>query len=295
MVAGACSTKTTTGAEPAPRADPVKRINQAIEALDWDDVQAALDMIDNDGFEVCSATEADWDSYVESEDQAMKSRYFEFRNNSIYLIEMSGGLHGDIADGIDDAIKEATRPEATGTDHRVLEGHRDAYVDTTHEPAASKLPKLVPDCSFGPAMETNAIFPEWPNDLRWNEFHTLKVEVGVSQGWRSMDAKVLRYCAFPGIRYVLCVFVSPDMEVRQYKLVSITNNELEGPDPALVEPIPITVDTRVRMDGRRLLALPDDTALPGRFPAEVAFDLNPILRRAWIGRRSRHNRNPPPF
>ncbi|KDO17554.1 hypothetical protein SPRG_16786 [Saprolegnia parasitica CBS 223.65] len=295
MVAGACSTKTTTGAEPAPRADPVKRINQAIEALDWDDVQAALDMIDNDGFLVCSATEADWERYVESEDQAMKSRYFELRSNSIYLIEMSGGLHASIADGIDDAIKEATRPEATGTNHRVLKGRRDAYVDTTHEPAASKLPKLSPDCSYGPAMETDAIFPDWPLDLRWGEFHTLKVEVGVSQGWRSMNAKVVRYCTFPGLRYVLCVYVSPDMEVREYKLFSITNNELEGPDPSLVEPIPITVDTPVRMDSHRLLALPDDTALPGRFPAELVLELNPILRGAWVERRSRHNRNPPPF
>ncbi|KDO17553.1 hypothetical protein SPRG_16785 [Saprolegnia parasitica CBS 223.65] len=84
-----------------------------------------------------------------------------------------------------------------------------------------------------------------PAHLRWNEFHTLKVEVGVNEGWRNMNAKVLRYCAFPGLRYVLCVFVSPDMSVREYKLFAITNNELEGPDPSLVEPIPITADTPV--------------------------------------------------
>ncbi|KDO17321.1 hypothetical protein SPRG_17242 [Saprolegnia parasitica CBS 223.65] len=290
-------TTATTNPETIARAsvDPVGAINRAIEALDWDGAQAALDVIDNDGFRVCSATEADWERYVESEDQEMKSRHFEFRDDSIYLVEMSGGLHPAIAGGIDDAIKEATRPKATGTDHRVLEGHRDAYVDTTFEPAASKLPKLSPDCSFGPAMETDAIFPDWPDDLRWNEFHTLKVEVGINEGWRSMNRKVVQYCRFPGLRYVLCVFVSPDMEVRQYKLFSITNNELEGPDPALVNPSPITVDTRVRMDGRRLLALPDDTALPGRFPAELVLELNPILRRAWVRCRSRHNRNPPPF
>ncbi|EQC37614.1 hypothetical protein SDRG_05208 [Saprolegnia diclina VS20] len=279
MIAVACSTK-ATGAKPAgraPRADPVKRINRAIEALDWQAAQAALDVIDNDGYRVCSATEADWDRYVESEEQEMKSRHFEFRDNSIFLIEMSGGLHGSIADGIDDAIKEATRPEVTGTEHRVLWAHRDVYVDTTDEPAANKLPKLEPDCSYGPDPDIGAIKPP---QVRWNEFHTLKVEVGVSQGWRSMNAKVLRYCAFPGIRYVLCVFVPPDMSVRQYKLFSITNNQLEGPAPDLVAPIPITAATRVRMDGRRLLALPDDTALPGRFPPELVLDLNPILKRA---------------
>ncbi|KDO18037.1 hypothetical protein SPRG_21768 [Saprolegnia parasitica CBS 223.65] len=210
MVAGACSTKTTTSAEPAPRADPVKRINQAIEALNWDAVEAAFNVIDNDGFRVCSATEADWDSYVESEDQAMKSRAFEFRDDSIYLIEMSGGLHATIAMGIDDAMLDATGPEATGTDHRVFRAFRDAYVDTTLESAASKLPKLSPDCCYGPARDIGAIKPP---RVHWNEFHTFKVEVGVSQGWRSMDTKVLQYCVFPGLRYVLCVFVSPDMSV----------------------------------------------------------------------------------
>ncbi|EQC37555.1 hypothetical protein SDRG_05154 [Saprolegnia diclina VS20] len=290
-------TAATTNPETIARdsVDPVGAINRAIEALDWDAAQATLDVIDNDGFRVCSATEADWDRYVESEEEEMKSRHFEFRDNSIFLIEMSGGLHGSIADGIDDAIKEATRPEVTGTEHRVLESHRDVYVDTTNEPAARKLPKLVPDLSYGPAMETDAIFPDWPLDLHWPEFHTLKVEVGINQGWRSMNAKMLRYCAFPGIRYVLCVFVPPDMSVRQYKLFSITNNQLEGPAPDLVNPIPITAATRVRMDSRRLLALPDDTALPGRFPAELVLDLNPILRRAWVELRGRHDRNPPPF
>ncbi|KDO34843.1 hypothetical protein SPRG_00904 [Saprolegnia parasitica CBS 223.65] len=279
MVAGACSTKTTTGAEPAPCADPVKRINQAIEALDWDDVQVAFDVIDKDGFRVCSATEAAWDSYVESEDQAMKSSAFEFRDDSIYLIEISGGLHATIAMGIDDAMLEATGPEATGTDHRVFRAFRDAYVNTTLEPAASKLPKLSPDCCYGPARDIGAIKPP---RVHWNEFHTFKVEVGVFQGWRSMNAKVVQYRVFPGLRYVLCVFVSPDMSVREYKLFSITNNELEGEAPARVNPIPITAATRIVLDGRRLLALPDELALPGRFPAEVSLDLHPILEDALL-------------
>ncbi|EQC37615.1 hypothetical protein SDRG_05209 [Saprolegnia diclina VS20] len=102
-------TAATTNPETIARdsVDPVKRINRAIEALDWQAAQAALNVIDNDGFWVCSATEADWDRYVESEEQEMKSRHFEFRDDSIYLIEMSGGLHGSIADGIDDALRNA--------------------------------------------------------------------------------------------------------------------------------------------------------------------------------------------
>ncbi|EQC37616.1 hypothetical protein SDRG_05210 [Saprolegnia diclina VS20] len=82
-----------------------------------------------------------------------------------------------------------------------------------------------------------------------------------------MNAKVLRYCAFPGIRYVLYVFVSPDMQ---------------GPAPDLVPPIPIPGDTRIVLDSRRLLALPNDKALPGRFPAKLVLDLNPILEDASL-------------
>ncbi|EQC30492.1 hypothetical protein SDRG_11808 [Saprolegnia diclina VS20] len=273
MVAGACSTKATTGA------DPVKRINQAIETLDWPAAQAALDVIGNDGFEVCSATEADWDSYVESADQRVNPRFLEYRNNAIYLIEMGGGLHGDIVAGISEAMLVATSPEATGTNARVLRLYHETHINKSSRRAIGGLPKLEPDCCCGPASHIGAIKPA---HLRWNEFHTFKVEVGVSQGWRSMDVKVARYCAFPGIRYVLCVIVSPDMSVREYKLFAITNDELEGPAPDLVPPTPITAATRIVLDGRRLLALPNNTALPGRFPAEVSFTLQPILDAASI-------------
>ncbi|KDO17555.1 hypothetical protein SPRG_16787 [Saprolegnia parasitica CBS 223.65] len=97
-----------------------------------------------------------------------------------------------------------------------------------------------------------------------------------------MNAKVLRYCAFPGLRYVLCVFVSPDMEMRRCKLFSRTNNELEGEAPGLVKPIPITAATRIVLDGRRLLALPDVLVLSERFPAEVSLNLHSILEDALL-------------
>ncbi|EQC37611.1 hypothetical protein SDRG_05205 [Saprolegnia diclina VS20] len=93
---------------------------------------------------------------------------------------MAGRLHGSIAEGIDDAMLEATKPEVTGTYDRVLRERRDAYVDTTHEPAANKLPKLEPDCSYGPALDIGAIKP--PHVHR-TEFHTLKIEVGINEGW----------------------------------------------------------------------------------------------------------------
>ncbi|EQC37612.1 hypothetical protein SDRG_05206 [Saprolegnia diclina VS20] len=63
-----------------------------------------------------------------------------------------------------------------------------------------------------------------------------------------MDRKVVQYCRFPGLRYVLCIFVSPDMGIRD----------------------------------RRLLALPNEMALPGRFPPELVLDVHPILEDASL-------------
>ncbi|KAF0709785.1 hypothetical protein As57867_005748, partial [Aphanomyces stellatus] len=52
------------------------------------------------------------------------------------------------------------------------------------------------------------------------------------------------------------------MDVRQYKLLSVVDNVIEGVAPQEVQPTPITPATVVTLDAHRLLALPVDVALP---------------------------------
>ncbi|KDO35362.1 hypothetical protein SPRG_00211 [Saprolegnia parasitica CBS 223.65] len=261
-------------------ADPVARINDAVDRLDWSCLRRVLAVPGNPGYRLCRATEADFETYVASEDQAFKSRYLALNDGFLFIVEIPSPLHSAIADAVNDLMKLAT-----GTMVTHLESSGDAYVDTSHLPEDQRLSRLEPDGSFGPTDASGAILPA--TLTCWGEYQTIKVEVGVCEGWNHMDRKVLRYAAFTGIQYVLCIYVSPAtastafMAVRQYKLCSFVHNVLEGPPPAAVAPIPITADTEVELDARRLLALPPHVRIPDGFNNTVVLRLNDALRRTW--------------
>ncbi|EQC37605.1 hypothetical protein SDRG_05199 [Saprolegnia diclina VS20] len=267
------------------RVGPVDDVNRSIEALDWSVLEAALKVPGNAGYPLCSMTEADFDVYIESENQDLKSRNLEWHHGVVYIVELNDVMHCRLAIGIDEAIFEAT---GTGCKH--LRSCGSAYIDTTNAPIT--LPKLEPDGCFYPTRSIGPIKPNW---LSWCENHTLKVEVGVHANWVTLDPKTERWCAFPGIRYVLCVHVSHDFAVREYKLFSITNNQLDGPAPHLTAPTPIHAHTRIELDGRRLLALPDDVPLPLGFNASIVFELNPIVQEVWCDYCDSDDPIPPPF
>ncbi|OQR83856.1 hypothetical protein ACHHYP_14179 [Achlya hypogyna] len=163
---------------------------------------------------------------------------------------------------------------ATGTGDTHLQANGATYVE------ALGIPNLSPGLQLRSRPGIGAVLP--PGLNTWAEFQTIKVEIGYSRDWRTMNPKVLEYCAFPGIQYVLCVYVSPANGVRQWKLFSIVNNVLQGPDPQHVAPVAITAATQVELDARRLLALPANVPLPANFNNPVLLQLEPWLREVWF-------------
>ncbi|RHY89436.1 hypothetical protein DYB35_007787 [Aphanomyces astaci] len=69
---------------------------------------------------------------------------------------------------------------------------------------------IEPDESFGPAPNIGAVGPA---NLDWGEFHTLKIEVGVSRGWALLDPKAIHWATFPGVAYILCIRISAHFRV----------------------------------------------------------------------------------
>ncbi|GLE02379.1 hypothetical protein PINS_up011217 [Pythium insidiosum] len=256
----------------------VYKINRAIRCLDVHAVEQALleqaardddqsGQRDDDnappGVFVCQATLLEWQKYVESEAQEMKSRFMTFHDGGIYIVELAG-IHESIERHIEcDIILQGGRWLAN-------RGAR--YVATApilHEP----------DGSFGPEPEVpGAALPAGVVD--WDEYHTLKIEVAVTQRWRDVERKAEIWRTYAGVQYVLCVRVSPTLRVADYALgIIATNGQWEVPFSR--QPI-VGPQTLVRFDCRRLLGLEPGAALPQGFANgndHVEIDLFRIVER----------------
>ncbi|OQR92434.1 hypothetical protein ACHHYP_03708 [Achlya hypogyna] len=265
-----------------PSQHPVRRINNAIRGMDLDHVRTALFSTHmHVGVQVCEASKDDWIKYVKSPSQALASRTMMWRNDAIFIVELSSTIHDEMTIAINHAIVAAT-----GTGEMHLQGHGSAYAD--------RLAHLEPDASFGPTPITGAVLPP---QLSWGEFHTLKIEVGVSRGWDLLNAKAVEWATFPGVEYVLCVRLSKTVAVRQYKLFSVVRllngqGAIEGLAPDHVAPVAIVDGDQVLMNSRRLLGLPPGAPLPAGFAdPNLSIELLPLARRAWVANQRGANAN----
>ncbi|RHZ28605.1 hypothetical protein DYB37_012293 [Aphanomyces astaci] len=248
---------------PAPT-NPVRRINNALRSMNMAHVQTALFTTHLDaGVKVCDATKSDWNRFVNSEYQELISRAMMWRDGAIYIVELPGKIHEIMNRNLEVAIMAAT-----GTFGVHLQPCGATFVDA--------LQHIEPDESFAPARNIGAIRPA---NITWGEFHTLKIEVGVSRGWALLDPKAIHWATFPGVAYILCIRISPHFRACQYKLHSVEPpGGIVGLAPQFVAPIDINDATVVTMDSRRLLALPPHVPLPLGFAnPNVQFQLQPVV------------------
>ncbi|KAL8021665.1 hypothetical protein Plhal710r2_c010g0049261 [Plasmopara halstedii] len=243
----------------------VKRINGIIKTLDWEKVEATLHSDGRDdadpGFDVCDASLEDWERYVKSENQTLVSRAMAFENGRIYIVELPSGVHDGYCGLLNTAVLRAT---GTFDDH--LMSRQSSFVES--------LRKLEPDCSFGPAPGIGA---NRPGGMTWNEYHTLKVEVGVSRGWPYLNRKADQWRQYPGVEYILCIRLSPALRVRQYKLYTVDNPA--NPLPPM-DPIPIVNPTDVTFNSRRLLGLVGQAPIPQGFTQpDMVINLFPLVEK----------------
>ncbi|KAG9399860.1 hypothetical protein AC1031_011280 [Aphanomyces cochlioides] len=242
----------------------VQRINRLIRNMDMREIEAHLNSptrAETDpGVYVCEASLDNWKRYVKSEQQALVSRAMAWNDGKIYIVELPGGIHDTFSRFLDIAMFVAT-----GTGRQHLRPRGSTYVDN--------LEHIEPDCSFGPTPGFGAILP---NGLTWLEYHTLKVEVGVSSRWRQLDEKAVDWSHFPGVEYILLVRLSPGLQVREYKLLSVVGGAIELP---IMLATPIINPTNVVMDSRRLLGLPVHAPIPANFSApNLTIDLFPLVQ-----------------
>jgi hypothetical protein len=268
--------ETATTLTPPERSTAVRRINNAIKKLDFKEVEQNLlgknrpDL--KNGVYVCDASMDDWKTYLKSERQALVSRAMEWKAGRIYIVELPKGIHEDFNDAFKVAMSRAT---GTFDDHLVHHGA--TYVDS--------LRHIEPDTGFGPE---HGIGATRPNGMDWDEYHTLKLEVGVSRGWDKLDPKAIEWSRFPGVEYILCVYLSPELDVRQYKLHSVVNGAIVQPQMVATN---IINPTNIVFDSRRLLGFPPNIPLPAGFAQpNLTIDIFPLVQRI-IARRNASRQN----
>ncbi|KAG9415682.1 hypothetical protein AC1031_000066 [Aphanomyces cochlioides] len=136
--------------------------------------------------------------------------------------------------------------------------------------------RIEPDCSFGPRKNLpGAVLPA---NMKWRDFNTLKVEIGVSKMWPALDQKALEWATFPGVQYILCIYIAPTTNIRQYKLHDVINGALANPNMVAVE---IVNPTNIVLNSHRLLGLPQDHDLPdGSHGPDLTINLFDIVQDA---------------
>ncbi|KAG9401946.1 hypothetical protein AC1031_007648 [Aphanomyces cochlioides] len=244
----------------------VRRINDLVKTMDMMQVQGYLmspARAETDpGVFICDVSLKDWIRYVKSERQTLASRAMAWVSGKLYIVELPGRIHDGISHELDSAMILAT---GTGTQH--LRSRGSIYVEN--------LEHIEPDSSIGPAPGFGAALPV--GVLNWLDYHTLKVEVGVSSTWPQLDDKAVQWSVFPGVEYILLIHISLHLQVCQYKLHSVVNGVIQ---PPVMDRTPIVNPTNVGLDSHRLLGLPAHAPIPPNFTApNLTIDLFPIVQR----------------
>ncbi|KAL3662836.1 hypothetical protein V7S43_012237 [Phytophthora oleae] len=220
-------------------------------------------------------------------------------DDRVFIVELLEPLHEKLVGGVRDAITEATGNGSTHLDQcgAAYTGNRATLPDDINALIAF----LEPDASFGPFQGLpGAVLPR---EFFWSRFHTLKVEIGVSQGWgaripqqgqqgqqgqarrrlRTLNEKADAWRQCPGVEYVLCVRISQRLRFRECRLFSIVDGQFKDPD---MQHAPIDNNTVVQFDPWRLLWIPLGANLPAGFNNPIQFNLfdvvDPIIQREQV-------------
>lgn len=247
----------------------VVEVALAIQQLDLEAVGRAL--LAHQAAPVCEASLDDWKRYVAGEPAsperaALPCHALEWRDGRVFVTELPGALHEALVSAVEAAVFAAT-----GCGRRFLVAPTSSYVlDEAHVP-------LQADAGFGPTSSVLGAGPPLP--LKWDEYRTLKLEVGVGRDWPQLDRRAEQWRRIPGVHFVLCLRVSSDLKTRQFRLDEVVDGQLRAPRMPVTD---IGSGAAVlHIDSRRLLGLAPHALVPAEFAQPtLAVDLSAAVESA---------------
>lgn len=223
-------------------------------------------------------SETDWNTYLtaNASDRALVPQCLSWEDGMLCMVECGAtvAIASKFIRILEDAVKNAT-----GTGFHDLQSHGDAFVDVLG------CAKLMPSFSFGPAEAMRALGTQLPSGLtQWSDFHTIKGEVGAHRDWEELDQCAEAWQEYPGVKYVLCIRLSPrsSKHESEYKFHAINRNASAVavvPKMPPVDPMPIDGPaTYVTFDAHHALGLSAVANLPEGFSSQITIDLYAVMQ-----------------
>ncbi|KAG9397746.1 hypothetical protein AC1031_017909 [Aphanomyces cochlioides] len=229
----------------------IHSINQKIKSLDWKLVEKELE---KGMVYLVDASLSDWEAFVTSEDQQLKSKNMEGIDRKIFIVELPSREHETYVGRLLVAINNATHTQ-------------DDFVEISLAAYQTNIRRLEPDLCLIPRR----VLAQPPNNVQlppglddWGNFHTVKWEVAWSQSWANLDWKANQHC---GLHHLFEL----DPHNPSYKVHHVVHHGVQLPE---MIPLPIAPpNTVIQLDSRLVLQLPATSPLPPNFPPQLDIDL----------------------
>ncbi|KAJ8524858.1 hypothetical protein ON010_g16258 [Phytophthora cinnamomi] len=203
---------------------------------------------------VCEATEEDWDAFVESEDQELRSIHMVWSDDEIFIVELPSPQHGSCCSAFIESSCAMTSLTTTCRNicvHPKSETRSRYELWTTIRPFACRSTRVL-------AMAQS-------QGRNW-AFSSLGDDVG------QFNWKANRWTTFVGVRYVV---VWLNLTRVEHKLHTVQGLGIALPDQ---DPTPVAAPaTLVAFGTRVLLELQSGVTPPRGFPDPVTIDLFHVL------------------
>ncbi|KAF0699885.1 Aste57867_9569 [Aphanomyces stellatus] len=236
----------------------INSINQTTKTLDLKLVDKKLQ---KGNVYLRDASLSDWEAFVTSEDQQLKSKNMERMEGKIFIVELPSREHEDYIQELSAVLRAATH---TATNFLMISGA--AY--------QTNFRRLEPDLCVVPrrVLGQPPYNVQLPPGVNWNDFQTVKWEVAWSKTWADLDWKANQWSTVGTVVYIICIKLErPNLVDCSYKVHHVVHHGVNL--PAMV-PIPIAApNTVVHLDSRLVLQLPAINPLPPNFPPQLDIDL----------------------
>ncbi|KAF0723165.1 hypothetical protein AaE_009895, partial [Aphanomyces astaci] len=204
--------------EPTPlELGAIYSINQTIDLLDWDLVDKQLQK--GKAYFLRDATLSEWEAYVTTEDQQLKSKNMEWIDGKLFIVELPSRPHERYIARLIIAANAATH---TGL----------RFLDIAGAAYQTNIRRLEPDVCLMPrrVLEQPPYNVQLPPGVNWIDFHTVKFEVGWFQSWDQLDRKANQWETVVNVVYIVCIQLDyPTLAHCSYKVHHVVHHGVALP------------------------------------------------------------------